>query len=719
MTVDCGDSVIFPPGTIFDERFVIIRLLGEGGMGQVYKAKQIGLERIVALKVLLPGTVQDSENGSRFEREGQVLSELNHPNIPAFYHFGIWNQQFAYIAMEYLEGKTLRDLILTGPIPWQHCLKIAVQVCEAVEHAHRYGFLHRDLKPNNIMLVDSATTDLVVKVVDFGLAGLVSNTESDQLTGSGVLIGTVYYMSPEVCRGGKPDPRSDVYALGCILYESIAGLPPFSDQSPIALIHKHVTASPPSLSNLLKNGAIPEGLEDIVCKAMTKAPEARYGSMKELAEDLMTVLQGRCPDARKTRVYAPRKRNFVRLAVIFVVVSTIVAAFILKQSARQSVPTIATSSIADRRAILVPVSGLLLLQQAWKLEHDWHYEQANQMIDNLICSRASTRPPEVILCLAHLQKARSLFAMRGPQWREDHLKDKAINKLIERECYAAIAFAKKPDGKLYRPVADAYRRLGDIEEVDPVKAVQFYNKGLSICDEPLFPLDREFQEFDFPDLKTNIRFAIFHALQRIPGGHKQAAQFATEILAGQPNDSEWNSLLASLYASDGEVVQAERIMRSVVLRHPDDHDAVTGLLNVLFLAGKKAEANLILAKIEQKLDRELAEFSEARKNEDFSGGNFARFAFSPTKGSLRTITDQQIHNRGVQYFELAREECDRLHYRNGLRLYQKSIPFLDLERYRDLVLYIDYIRRQDPEISTECDSLKTVVQERIRATGLH
>ncbi|MBY0552031.1 MAG: serine/threonine protein kinase [Candidatus Obscuribacterales bacterium] len=288
-------SSAFPSGTIIDERYEVIEHIGDGGMGNVFKTRELGLERIVAVKMIHPSLLGDDETLSRFKREGTVLSQLNHPNLLRCYRFGLAKGNTPYIAMEYLEGESLSNLIASKLSP-DRVLRLARQICQGMAHAHKANVIHRDLKPTNIMILSPGQPDEHVKVLDFGLAGLLAddNVSSKQhLTRTGTVIGSVFYMSPEQCMGRKTDVRSDIYSVGCILYESLTGTPPLVADTPVGLMHLHTKEYPPSLSQALPQVKIPEGLNDVVMRAMAKAPDHRYQSMADLDEDLMLVASGR------------------------------------------------------------------------------------------------------------------------------------------------------------------------------------------------------------------------------------------------------------------------------------------------------------------------------------------------------------------------------------------------------------------------------------------
>lgn len=279
---------ILTSGTVVANRYEIISHIGAGGMGSVYKALQVDLQRIVALKILHETYVGDQEFRLRFEREGRTLSELSNDHILQFYQFGFW-EGCPYIAMEYLDGQDLRELLDQPPgLSWQRCVDICISICRAMQSAHELGIVHRDLKPNNIVLLDEPSPDFV-KVVDFGLARALSVEGSGQhLTQTGALVGSVYYMSPEQCQGQKADARSDIYALGCILYESLVGAPPVEADNPVGILHQHVSAVPVPPSRRTSE-KLPVGLDRICLRALAKEPEQRFQSMDDFREALSSL----------------------------------------------------------------------------------------------------------------------------------------------------------------------------------------------------------------------------------------------------------------------------------------------------------------------------------------------------------------------------------------------------------------------------------------------
>jgi serine/threonine protein kinase len=312
---------LFASGTIVDERYELLELIGEGGNGVVYKARELELERTVAIKFLHTGLIGDHENLARFKRESAILSELQHPNILKCYRFGIWHNNIPYIAMELLSGQTLNKLV---PVPADRAIAIVRQICRAMDYAHQRNVIHRDLKPGNI-LVDTETN--AIKVLDFGLARLLpaeSNT-SQHLTQTGTLLGSTYYMSPEQCMGRKADCKSDIYSLGCILYELIAGEPPLVADTPIGLMHLHVNTMPASLLTKVNAASVPGGLDDVVLKAMSKRPEDRFHSMTEFENALELVETG----DYSAKLMSPRSANRTKKLVPITLVAFVIGSLAL------------------------------------------------------------------------------------------------------------------------------------------------------------------------------------------------------------------------------------------------------------------------------------------------------------------------------------------------------------------------------------------------------
>ena len=269
-------------------------LIGVGGMGEVYLARDEGLGRKAALKLLPESLTMDETQLSRFKNEARSASALNHPNILTVYEIGAEGNRL-FIAAEFIEGITLRASLARGRINPNAALEIAVQVASALAAAHEAGVVHRDIKPENIML----RPDGYAKVLDFGIAKLTEQkpasddrtveTRATLQTRPGLVLGTARYMSPEQARGQKVDARSDIWSLGVVLYEMVGGSPPFRGETPSDCIASILTTEPPPLSGVLPD--VPLKLESILQKALRKNSDERYQTIKEMLDDLR-ILKG-------------------------------------------------------------------------------------------------------------------------------------------------------------------------------------------------------------------------------------------------------------------------------------------------------------------------------------------------------------------------------------------------------------------------------------------
>ncbi len=282
----------FLPGMVFEERYEIVSLIGSGGMGAVYKARQISVDRFVALKVLHPDLVADPISKRRFEHEAKAASTLMHPNLIVVHDFGFSKKGQPFIVMDYLEGPTLHDFIEeNGPLDLNHLIRVFIQCCRALSHAHRKNVIHRDIKPCNIVLSLGDSTDPeFVKVLDFGIAKVLdkdSTRKFDQnLTNTGNIVGSPFFMSPEQCCGLPVDARSDIYSLGCVLYAAATACAPFIGEDHLRTMYKHLYEMAPPFAVMRPDLTIPAELERIVFKAIQKDPVDRYQSADELEEDL-------------------------------------------------------------------------------------------------------------------------------------------------------------------------------------------------------------------------------------------------------------------------------------------------------------------------------------------------------------------------------------------------------------------------------------------------
>src|ERR1700674_4002878 len=281
----------------------IVEKVGEGGMGTVYRAVDLMLEREVAIKAIRPELSREPEIVERFRAEAKMLARLSHPAIATIYSFFVEGDDL-FLAMEFVRGSSLSKLLQSaGPLPWERAVPLLAGALDGIDQAHRVGIVHRDLKSDNLMVSESGT----VKVMDFGIARLIG---SSRLTRTGLLVGTLHYMAPEQIRGEDVDRRTDIYALGAVLYEMLTGRVPFQGASDYAVLKAHVEEHPAPPSAAMPG--LPSWLDHAILKALAKAPAERFQTVEELR--LFLLGQGSPPAARATLVMPPADQPPLRMA---------------------------------------------------------------------------------------------------------------------------------------------------------------------------------------------------------------------------------------------------------------------------------------------------------------------------------------------------------------------------------------------------------------------
>ncbi|MEZ4234601.1 MAG: serine/threonine-protein kinase [Myxococcota bacterium] len=277
-------------GSIVAGRYRVDRLIARGGMSTVYLAHQTKLNRPVALKVLSPPPSGDDAAAfeQRFRREAQTLAQLDHNNIVVLHDYGETEDGRYYLAMEYIDGPRLSDLLKDGPLPVQEALNLLIQVCAGLRYAHRRGVVHRDLKPSNLLVRRSDEEMDQVKIVDFGLVKLVETDQS--ITRAGLILGSPHCMAPEQVKGLQIDHRADIYAVGILLFRTITGQYPFHGTNSAATMIAHLNQAIPTFYSVAPEVEVPPGLEEVVRRCLAKHPADRYPDMRELIEAITPLM---------------------------------------------------------------------------------------------------------------------------------------------------------------------------------------------------------------------------------------------------------------------------------------------------------------------------------------------------------------------------------------------------------------------------------------------
>ncbi|MEZ4401754.1 MAG: serine/threonine-protein kinase [Kofleriaceae bacterium] len=277
-------------GKVFDGRYEILARIGEGGMGVVYKARQVSIDRVIAIKVLNPQMAADPSWVQRFSNEARACSRLQHPNTIRMFDFGQTSDGRFFMTMEFLEGMVLRSAINAQPMAPNRVMKILIQCCASLAEAHSIGIIHRDIKPDNVFLLNMAGSPDFVKLLDFSVAKLLQEGGGGMKTQAGVVFGTPQYMSPEQGRGLPLDARSDLYALGILGYEMVTGRVPFNDDNPMTVLQMHLRAELPPMPQ-----SVPMNVQNVIRRVLDKEPGRRYqsaGEMMQACQQVFAELSG-------------------------------------------------------------------------------------------------------------------------------------------------------------------------------------------------------------------------------------------------------------------------------------------------------------------------------------------------------------------------------------------------------------------------------------------
>jgi serine/threonine protein kinase len=304
-------------------RYELLEPIGKGGMSVVYKARHRLMGNLVAIKLLQDKLTENVAHVKRFQQEAQAAGRLDHSNLIKVYDFGVLSSGYTFLVMDYADGRSLSDLVRAeGRLGGARALPIMMQICEGLSHAHAKGILHRDLKPSNVIVIQDPDSGERVKVVDFGIAKMTAEEGDSKLTATGEVFGSPYYMSPEQCTGATVDPRSDIYSMGCLMYEVLTGKVPLSGANVFETIHKQINEAPEPLAKLVTD-PVSVALSDVVDRALQKDPTARYQSFADMLVDLRSVGAGKSVQ----KIRRPSRKKAPVAAIAGLVVAGSAAAF--------------------------------------------------------------------------------------------------------------------------------------------------------------------------------------------------------------------------------------------------------------------------------------------------------------------------------------------------------------------------------------------------------
>jgi len=345
-------------------RFTIYKKIGAGGMGAVYRAKQKGMDRDVAIKVLLRELTENETVLRRFHIEALAVSKLRHPNTIQIFDFGETDDGLLYIAMEYLEGRPLQKVLSEErQLSVRRALNVALQMARSLREAHSKGIVHRDLKPDNVILETVGEESDFVKVLDFGVAKLADGDgQQKTLTKAGSIFGTPKYMSPEQSRGGEIDARSDIYAIGVLLYEMLIGKAPFDAESPLGILIKHIQEQPPLFQEMRPDIVVPEPVETFVLKLLEKDTERRPQTAEAVIRELEGLIEGLPEIFRNVVTRADAEAAGIEITTSSrTVADTQLGPMTQTVGAQQDKTMLATPGTRRRRWPLVVIAALIMV----------------------------------------------------------------------------------------------------------------------------------------------------------------------------------------------------------------------------------------------------------------------------------------------------------------------------------------------------------------------
>jgi serine/threonine protein kinase len=515
-------------GTVVDGKYQILGTVGSGGMGRVYIAQQIELGTKVALKVLHRHLIDSPSAAERFKTEARAAYSLSSKNLVSVLDFGLMNQEQPYIAMQYVEGINLQDYLkANGSMSLSQCVLLIKQLSVALEEAHRKGIVHRDIKPSNILLAGGKLEDGSVKVVDFGIAKAFGTNDSsiENLTKTGELIGSPLYMSPEQCKGAGVDSRSDLYSVGCVMFECLTGSPPFKGATSIETLLMHCSESPPSITVKDREPAAYAKINSILAKLLAKNPEQRFADASSLKSELDCVKTDDLTGFSAARVRESRGNGFLTGRTLLLVTTLLVA--------------------------LVAVAAIFHNENSNSNKH-----QKVSPSQTLSASSANTRLEELYKLAKSDDVSNTESYLKNGQYLEE-----------------AIKLSNKTFGEMSLQTAESNNRLGQHLEFAPVvdeaidkNKIEAFNRAIEIA-QYLKAHPGQLGDVTLPELNKRLQRYLFDRASSISPTPAQGELFTQAFALGPLPDPDislgesylwWNAY--SLYLQNqGRIVESARI----------------------------------------------------------------------------------------------------------------------------------------------------------------
>ena len=477
------------------DQYVIERTIGEGGSGTVVQARQKSADRPVAIKILSHLLLADENSRQRFGREAKTLCTLDHPNIVKVYSSGISDDGRPFFVMEYLDGKTLSAVLKDGRLSLRRFESIMTQVCAALEYAHKNGIVHRDIKPANIMLIQEADNVEFVKLLDFGIARKQDSDDKPggRITQTGALIGSPAYMSPEQCKGQIPDARSDIYSLGCVMYECLIGRPPFQSQNVAETLMQHLNEAPTPMTVAASGLVLPPALMELIHSCLAKSPAQRPASAAELSKQLQQACQEKAIAYGSISAKQKKQKLYIAAAAILIIILAACGLNSFLQKDRES------KAAASTVSSFITVDRLISKADEEYHSNDFynsitHYLQAIKMCEDIekVRGRSMKSASKLFDSYRHVNHARLKYKGYDQNDVEDWKQILATGIITFGSLSNEVAEAQYEVAK--RITLDPKSTTAQIQAAEDLlnKSISYYYKRInSISEEPMVRIRAE------------------------------------------------------------------------------------------------------------------------------------------------------------------------------------------------------------------------------------